>query len=359
MPDLVLLTATLILFLRLNKVRRFWRLPLQKGADHFMSIRVQPGFYQRDGAQLIKRYRRALLIAVLLDSPLIVWLAVKQRYDFLLVEQFVMMIVGAVVYNLIIVHFSYQAQTISGIDQVSQPTTLQLSMSTRRLSDQTNWIAEGIVIAGMLAAIVMILRAYLSSPHDAEDYRAMLRGGLMLSAWIIYLQIGLLLLKIVFVRWRMPLPAKRTDEFRQWRAVWLRYHLRILDLIRMLAAIVLCSGAWIKLKWLGWTNDAVVAACIIWIPSFAVFLTLAVREARRLAAAQRELKPTEMIDEFPRRPVPQGRFLAGGLLYFNRDNPVVIVRSINGVAINIAHPSAYVWLAYFVGLAVLTAWLAS
>jgi uncharacterized membrane protein len=61
-----------------------------------------------------------------------------------------------------------------------------------------------------------------------------------------------------------------------------------------------------------------------------------------------------MVKEFPQRPIPQGHFLAGGLLYFNRDNPSVLVRSAQGIAINLARPIAYVWPAYLMGLALLT-----
>jgi hypothetical protein len=84
------------------------------------------------------------------------------------------------------------------------------------------------------------------------------------------------------------------------------------------------------------------------------YIIYLVRESRRLAALEQRLKPIEMIKEFPRGAIPQGRFLAGGLLYFNRDNPVALVRSAQGIAINLAHPSPYVWAAYFIGLALLT-----
>jgi uncharacterized membrane protein len=89
-----------------------------------------------------------------------------------------------------------------------------------------------------------------------------------------------------------------------------------------------------------------------------VYFVYVIRESRRLAATARELKPIEMVKEFPRSPVAQGRYLAGGLLYFNRDNPGVIVRGVNGMAINLAHRSTYAWTAYFLGLVALMMWMA-
>jgi hypothetical protein len=81
------------------------------------------------------------------------------------------------------------------------------------------------------------------------------------------------------------------------------------------------------------------------------------RDSRRLAALARELKPIEMVKEFPRSPIAQGRYLAGGLLYFNRDHPGAIVRGTRGIAINLAHRSTYAWAAYFLGLAALITWM--
>jgi hypothetical protein len=65
----------------------------------------------------------------------------------------------------------------------------------------------------------------------------------------------------------------------------------------------------------------------------------------------------ELVKEFPRPPVAEGRFLAGGLLFLGRDNPSVLVRSAQGLAVNLGHTSTYLWAGYFVGLALLMAWV--
>jgi uncharacterized membrane protein len=94
------------------------------------------------------------------------------------------------------------------------------------------------------------------------------------------------------------------------------------------------------------------------VSGLAVYMVYVGREGRKLRAMARELKPIEMVKEFPRGPVASGRYLAGGLLYFNRDNPGIIVRGAQGVAINLAHPSTYAWVGYFLGLAALMLWMA-
>lgn len=362
MPYILLLTATMIFVVRVTSLRRLWRLPIKNGEDRFLAQPVGPGFYRAAGAELLRRYRVSVAVPLLLDIPLTAWLFVTQRYDFLFVSQFISMLVTVVVYNVIIAHFSYRAQAIAGAEQEPAATTMQLSMAPRRLRDQSNRTVELVILAAMLLAMGLLARTYLQSTADSGNQVShLVRGGTVAVIWIVYAQIGLLLLKILFVRWRMPLPARRTDEFRQWRSGWLSYHLKVLDSIRLFCALMLLSGMWIKLSWKGWSRDSVIVACSLWGPGLIAYIIFLVRESRRLAALERELKPIEMVKEFPRGAIPQGRFLAGGLLYVNRDNPVVLVRSPQGIAINLAHPSAYVWAAYFIGLALLmtlTAWMA-
>jgi hypothetical protein len=83
------------------------------------------------------------------------------------------------------------------------------------------------------------------------------------------------------------------------------------------------------------------------------------RQQRRLAAVAREIKPLELIKEYPPMPVAEGRFLVGGLLYLNRDNPVILARSPQGLAINLANRSTYLWVAYLSGLVWLVIWQVS
>ena len=61
----------------------------------------------------------------------------------------------------------------------------------------------------------------------------------------------------------------------------------------------------------------------------------------------------------PANPVPEGRFIAGGLLYLNRDNPVIVTRSPQGLAINLAHWGTHLWVAYLSGLVLLIVWQVS
>jgi hypothetical protein len=89
---------------------------------------------------------------------------------------------------------------------------------------------------------------------------------------------------------------------------------------------------------------------------FAGFFVFYVREGRRVKAVEDEVQPLTLEREFPPSPIAEGRFYAGGLLYFNTDNPLALVRSPQGLAVNLAHRATFLWLAYLTGVIVLLAW---
>jgi hypothetical protein len=188
-----------------------------------------------------------------------------------------------------------------------------------------------------------------------------LNAGLLKPVvFILYMQAGVLMLKQVFVRWRMKLPMRRADDYRRWRESWLSYHLRIFDALRLLLAFTLWGILAFKSFRLWWGAEQVnpfgVAIALI---SIVVYIFYCSRERRRLAVVQREIKPLEFLKEYPpasTAPAPEGRFLAGGLFYLNRDIPVMVARSPQGLAINLANRGTYLWAAYLAGLVWLVFW---
>src|SRR5581483_10891854 len=62
-----------------------------------------------------------------------------------------------------------------------------------------------------------------------------------LVVFLLYLQIGALLLKQLFVRWRLKYPLNRVEDYQRWRAAWLAYHLHVFDALRLLFAFALCG----------------------------------------------------------------------------------------------------------------------
>jgi hypothetical protein len=357
---LMLVSTAIVTFaIRLFLLRKLWPAPLKHGEGFFLSQRVKPGFYREAGAPLLRRYHISLLVPLLLDAPLALWLAATWRHTALVLEQVFAMALTVVLYNLMAVHFSYRAAAIAG-ELEERPATLQLSVAPRRLLDHTNFAVEAVIVAATLLSLGLLARIYAlaTAPGASHAVAHAYRRGVLLTAWVLYWQIGFLLLKGVFVRWRMPLPSNRTEDFRRWRAAWLSHNLKIFDAVRLQCGLAMLGAtAWIT--YVGaWPRPAQLIALGAAMLGLLVYFAYVLREGRRLAETARELKPIEMVKEFPRSSIAQGRYLAGGLLYFNRDNPGVIVRGVHGMAINLGHRSTYAWTAYFLGLVALMMWIA-
>lgn len=352
----ILIWVALLLFAgRLRTLQRVWRLPLKNGEGFFLAQQVGPDFYRSAGAPLFRRYHISALIPVLLDAPLVAWLLLTKRYVALELEQVLALVVSIAAYNLMLAHFSALAAFLCFDQGEPRATTLQLSMAPRRLRDYTIPAIEFVIGGTTLLALAMLARCYaLSLTENANHFIfGALRGGNVLTVWVLYWQLGFLLLKVLFIRRRMPLPANRTEDFRRWRMAWLTHKLRIFDAVRVFCALSLLLGmTWITYG-RGWPR---MGQLILLVVSAAVILMYAVyvaREERRLAATEKELKPVEMAEAFPRIPVAEGFFFAGGLLYFNSDNPWVLVRSAKGVALNLAHRTTHIAAAYLTGLVIL------
>jgi hypothetical protein len=356
---LALIAVAIVLFAcRVLLVQKIWDAPLKNGPGYFLAQPVKPGFYQEAGAALLKRYRIWVLLWLLADAPLAIWLAVTGRYSFLLFEQLFAEVMSVIGYNIMLVHFTFRAASLAGFEE-DRPAAVQLSMTPRRLRDHMHPVTEIVVAGATLISLVLLARDYALSVAPGATHAAahVFHRGIVLTAWLLYWQIGFLLLKGVYVRWRMPLPANRTEDFRRWRTAWLNHHLRTFDAVRLLVALSqLGTMAWITLE-RTLPRPARIAGLGVFIAAMVVYATYVLRESRRLAAAVREMKPVEMVKEFPRAPVAAGRYLAGGFIYFNPENPGIIVRGVRGVAINLAHRSTYAWGAYLLGLAALMAWM--
>src|SRR5579862_3939999 len=255
MPLILVPLALMLFAMRIRTLQRVWRLPLRNGEEFFLAQRVEPDFYRSAGAPLLRRYHVSALITSLLDAPLAAWLIATGRYADLAIEQLLVLVVSIVAYSFMVPHFSALASLLC-VSQKEPPTTsLQLSMTPRRLRDYTIPGVEVIVVAATLLALGMVTRCYahsLAVNASVSDFGA-LRGGTLLAVWVLYWQLGLLLLKGAVIRRRMPLPVNRTEDFRRWRMAWLSHKLRGFDATRIFSALsLLFAMTWVthRREWL-------------------------------------------------------------------------------------------------------------
>jgi hypothetical protein len=340
---------------RLRTVVKLWEFPRRNGEQWFLARSVEPGFYAGAGVAIMRGYHVSLLTWLVFDLPVAVWLGLTGRIPALVGEQFLALVAATIANNLTMAHFVTRVAMLTRPrEQRAEAGAIQVSMLPRRLRDHTSLLAELAVGVLLIASLALVQRAHEIARQSwaAWNPAPWLRSIDSVLAWLLYLQIGLLLLKVVFVRWRMPLPMKRTEDFRRWRTAWLNYHLKLFDVMRILFALTLLAA----IVWLTIGRKATAAFGVGWVFVLLACVVNCQRERRSLEAVTKEVNLLELVREFPRCTVPDGRFLLG-FLYIKPGTPSVLVRSGDGIALNLTHPGTYLWAGYLLGLAGLIAWV--
>ncbi len=340
------------IFLRLRGLRRFWRLPLQQGEGWFLGTPVAPDFYRTTGVDWLRKYRTWLVLPLVLEAVVLAVLLSRGRLLYTLYAQFIGVILTSIWFTLTVAQFAARACVLAPAPAAqaaaNSVSAVQLSLTPRRLRDHSDWRVEACVIGMTLVALFLLIQAR----GQTEMVRPLV--------WLLYLQTGLLLLKQLFIRWRLKLPLNRAEDYQRWRTAWLTYHLHVFDAARVFIAVA-AAGILVyeraEARWgVDWLDPLAAGLLLLGLACFTVYC---VREFRRLAVVERAIKPLELVKEFPPTPVAEGRFMAGGLLYLNRDNPVILARSPQGIALNLANRSTYLWLGYLAGLVWLVLWQAA
>jgi hypothetical protein len=349
-----------LFLLRLLWLWQLWRAPLKQGEGWFLGLEVEPGFYRRAGAGLLRRYRAWLVVPMALEAWILAALILSGRWVYAMYEQIPAVLLLLAWSTFTTYQFMARVRLLAPATTAAPVTGVQLSLAPRRLRDYTNWRVEAAIIGLTLLALLWLADPWLGSFLGRAQAAPPSARLLKLVVFILYLQAGVLLLKQLFVRWRMLLPLRRVEDYRRWRAAWLTYHLRVFDALRLLMASALSGGLAFKTfeRWWGSAGMRPVGLGLA-LASVAVYTLYCLREQRRLAVVAREIKPLDLIKEYPpasAMPVAEGRFLAGGLFYLNRHNPAILARSPQGLAINLAHWGTYLWVTYPLGLVWLIVW---
>lgn len=343
MPDALWFVLSGLVVTRALSLGKFWRLPERRGRDWFLSAELGEARMRDAGAALLRRFRVWLLAPLAPEAVVVAVLFALHRPLYVLYEQVAAFVLLAIYYNLLVTNFAIRANALVARDEQSPaPTAVRLSLAPRRLRDHTVWAVEAAIAAVLVAAIALFA---MQAPP---------RGGAFGLLWLLYVQVGLVLLKRVFVRWRMKLPMRRADDYTRWRTAWLAYHLHIFDAIRVICALALLFAE-ICLRFEervpALTDPLVLGG--IWLATVVALGVFGRRERARLAAVEREVQPATLVKEFPPSPAVEGRFFVGGVLFYNPNVPSAVARGATGIAINLANAGTYVWAAYLLGFVLL------
>lgn len=326
--------------LRLFFLYRFWVSPRRIDKERFFTSRIEPETARR----MLRRYRFWLLVPLVVDAAIVAAIAWSGRLRASIIFEQVAAAVVIIFFQYILTFYvAARARALELAGAPLQPRAV--SLEARRLRDSTSWSTEFAIVTMTAAGLVAFARLHGSFWEAILDVRVV---------WMIYAPLGLFLFKHVLIRARLQLPLSRVDDFKRWRAAWIAYMLRMLDAIRLSFSLLLLAAAlaFLSLERWPWISrpmvTAVMAATVL-----LTFMPLMLRlrgAGKRLEALQNEIRLFDILEEIPPSAVPDGRFLAGGTLFINRDQPAMFVRSPTGLAINLASSGTYAWAGYLSGL---------
>ena len=272
---LLFVTAVVVCFRAYFLVRRMWNYPLMNGQGYFMGMEVWPRFYDGAGSGWLRSYRTLLLAEHAVEAVALAAILASGRWRYLTVWP----VAGAGLFLCTYLGtFVYARHTLGS--SVAVPSKVVVPLENRRLGDYLSWPAE--TVCWTLAVVSWCL--LLFGGNTEVRWRA--------PVILTYGALGLLPLKIAWIRAGIPLPAERTEEHQRWLEAYRRYFVRIMNTGQWLMILVLAGAAVIK----GWALDESVnwlrwAVVAIALGTWLAMIFVIVRDGMRLESMGRGLRP--------------------------------------------------------------------
>jgi hypothetical protein len=326
----------------LVRIRGCWRRgrqPLLRGAGWFFDIPVPSDFYAQAGGIILRRYWMRMLIPFAFDIPLAVAIFVYHRLSLLNA-----LIVGACVMihlnHLCSVWLAKRRAQAFAIPSSEQPVVAVVALMTpRRLRDYTEPKVECALALGSLAGLAWLASSYIGAPEYKNLY-LVFRIPLLL----LYLQLGMLFVKLLIVKWRTPIPAINATRRIEARESTRRHYLLMCDWYRstVLAVMLFWAARW------SLPVSALEHMVTIWlIVSIIVGVVASVWiEIRRkqLVALSLQVLPVKVPD------LLRESEITSWPVCYEPSAPMLMVRGARGLSLNLANSLSYVGVAYLLGL---------
>ncbi len=228
----VVIYYILFWIVRINGCFRRGRQPLLRGQDWFFDVHVQPGFYSGKGKKILHRFWMRMLLPFALDIPVAIAIFLSGRLELLNVLIVVLAIVIHVNHSWSVDLAERQARPFA-IPEAEQPiASVALCLTPRKLSDYTNRKFEWAMAILTIAPLAWLARSYFMSPSLYS-----LRVLFGVPAFLLYLQVGTLLVKLLVVQWRSPLPHLQLAEHLEVREETRKYYLKLCDVNRTVITV--------------------------------------------------------------------------------------------------------------------------
>jgi len=330
-----------VIIARFPRIKERWSAPLLRGKDWFFDAAVPPDFWKGAGAALLHNYRWRLGIPWGIEGAILLALWATSRITSLSLALLIFSITLFTRFNYYAARMvtENRARAFEPPGAIQPATNVALSLEPRILWNYTNWWVEASIALLFGAAAVWMAFSNTSDPIVPRKFI----GVLIVN---IYIQVGLLLVKLGIVRSSTVAPAADVEQYLAWRDSLRRFAIRMCDLSRVMFALYpllllsVITGGSVR-------SAATMAFGIL----FIAFLIYEWRSRLKHLEVARRTRPVR----FPLLPAARN---ARGLLGFWPSLPVLLLRTANGYALNLAAAPVRIAGVYFAGFAGLCVWLA-
>lgn len=327
---IVSLTYIAVILLRFPRIKERWSAPLLRGPEWFFDVPVPADFLQNSGRALLRNFRYRLFIPWAIELPILAALYFTGHLTFQSTALLIMLVTLFTRFNYYAARIAAEkrARTFEKSIATSPVAGVMLSLEPRTLRNYTNWWVEAGIVVALTAGTAWIA----ATPH-AELLRSIVVN--------LYLQAGLLLIKYGIIRSSGAAPVDNVEQYLTWRESLRRLATGSCDVARLMFAVAplltLASMANGPIRWIGWVAYGVGAIFVI---------THEWRSRRQHLEVARRTKPARLPLQHARSPIG-----------FWPSLPLLLLKTANGYALNLASIPARIAGLYFAGFAGLWLWL--
>lgn len=341
----------------------FLWMPVMRGERAFFGVRVDAETYRGEGRRALRRYWQTLLGIFVLTGTLGYYASVSLgRPVFSALATLGTTAAAFLVYGL-------YARRMRPFAVVSSGTRFASSVRTRRLGDYTLPWVEVLVVLFTLASFAMLAHFYPRLPEmlpthwnavgEADGWsRKTLSSVFFLPALGVYLQTFFFVLKRDLVQAKMTLPGTNTEEYLRGKEKFLAANMHLLDLARAAVAALFFATALLMVftsvpefkRYEKFAHVAVLSSTGVLLIGMGYFLW-------RMVAVNRRLDEL-MGEEYVQRADEEEHWRYGGLTYYNREDPALVVEKLTGVGytLNMGNPAVWYRLALMLGIPLFVCW---
>lgn len=317
----------------------FWFLPVMKGADAFFGVPVSDEFYRSTRAKTLLRAYRTIVALFCLT---VVASLAHPNWEPLMsltlsIGCLVLIIVAGVFYRLVLP------------EETAPPTSVVTAALTPRRPWQ--YVSLPLEMVSLLLIVVTVLALWCAPPSLPPSDR---KGVVMMTAMQVYMFVLMLTFLPAIAQSRVWLPEQDTENYLLLREQCTRTVVGILYFVKTGVMLMFGLIAWAMVLRMNGAMVAVVSvafnlAMLLGVALYCVRLFQQRKQLRALAGPGGMERSTD------------SRHWIGGLIYYNRDDPSLLVEKRIGIGwtFNFAHPTVWLWTALMVAapllIAVLTA----